>query len=85
MTSSVKVVIHEAAVRELLTSAAVQSDLERRGAGIAAACNADSTWGGYESGPVPGDPTAKVNVWSIGADDDEARRNRLVRNLDAGA
>jgi hypothetical protein len=85
VASNVKVVVHEGAVHELLTSTAVQRDLERRGAAIAAACNADSAWGGYDSGPVPGDPTAKVNVWSIGENDDEARRNRLVRNLDAGA
>ncbi|MFT4081186.1 MAG: hypothetical protein QM638_01240 [Nocardioides sp.] len=75
----------EAAIKKLLSSEEVQDDLNRRGQAIADACNADSSWGGYESGPVDGAEVASVNVWSIGENDDEARRQRLIRFMDAGA
>lgn len=80
----VRVVIHEAARKQLLKSSSVQDDLNARGQAIADACNAQSSWGGYKSGPSAGSDTAKTNVWSIGDHDDEARQQRLPRNMDAG-
>lgn len=83
MAARVKVKINAAAKKALLKSDSVQADLDRRGQAIADACNADSSWGGYKSGPAPG-KTAKTNVWSIGDHDDEARKQRLPRNMDSG-
>ena len=56
------------------------ADLEARAAAVADACNRDSSWGGYYSG-AGSDGT--VRVWSADARSDEARDQRLLRNLDA--
>lgn len=83
MASRVRVKINRAAKTALLKSDSIQADLDRRGQAIADACNADSSWGGYKSGPAPG-KTAKTNVWSIGDHDRESRQQRLPKNLDQG-
>lgn len=51
---------------------------------IADACNAESSWGGYEFDGEVGPDGAEARVFSIGENDDDARRDRMVRNLDAG-
>lgn len=84
MTSSVRVVMNPEGVKKVLNDPRIQKALEERAAAIAKACNAESSWGGYESGPVEEKDTARANVWTIGDHDDEARQQRLVKNLDAG-
>jgi len=49
------------------------------------ACNAESSWGGYESADASDDIRARARVWSYDNRNDEARDNRMIRNLDAGA
>lgn len=64
-------------------------EVERRTKAIADACNAESSWddpkvgGGYfhhaQANPTLG------RVWSGDKQRDESRKNRLIRNLDAGS
>lgn len=55
---------------------------------IAAACNEDSSWddpkvgGGYFSS-AQSNPTLG-RVWSVDRQRSESRKNRMIRNLDAG-
>lgn len=79
---SVEVEVHEAAIHTLMHMPI--GVISQRVAAIAEACNAESTWGGYKSAAEVTDIGAMGVVWSIGDHDDEARRNRLVRNLGAG-
>lgn len=51
---------------------------------IAAACNAESSWGGYASSARIDSDRARAHVWSFDNRVDEARDNRILRNLDAG-
>ena len=66
--------------------AKVLADLKQRAERIEAACNAQSSWGGYESEAEMGRTRAVARVWTItsGAVADNARNQRLIRNLDAG-
>ena len=70
--------------RKIMRSANVQRDIEKRAERIAAACNAQSSWGGYEWAPASSGSGAQV--WSISdhARADNARSNRMLKNLDAG-
>lgn len=81
-----KVKIHRGAIRKLMQDPKVLADLKRRGEAIAAAANAQSSWGGYYSGVSEQSGRPSVRVWNIkqAAADDEARNNRLIRSLDAG-
>lgn len=79
---SIRIVINEDAVHELMHQTV--GLLAEKGAAIAAACNAESSWGGYESDAEVTEIGAMAVVWTIGEHDDEARQNRLVRNLGAG-
>lgn len=59
--------------------------LAGRGEAIAAACNAESQWGGYHATPVEFDGhTSFQRVYAADGRNDEARDNRLIKNLDAG-
>lgn len=73
-------------IAKLLSDVKVQEDLERRAKKVADACNAESEWGGYYSGPVVGAKRASAHVWNIkrGYSDDEDRNNRMIHNLDEG-
>lgn len=84
--AEVNVKINDAALAKLLVSPEVVADLERRGKAVAAAANADSSWGGYYSEASGTGKRAHARVWNVkhGAADDEARNNRLLRSLDAG-
>ncbi|HEY4268414.1 MAG TPA: hypothetical protein VGM94_09510 [Galbitalea sp.] len=50
---------------------------------IAAACNEQSSWGGYASGAAIHPDRVRGTVWSFDNRVDEARDNRMIRNLDA--
>lgn len=79
-----KVVVHSDASDALLNSEAVAEMLADMASAIEAACNTDSSWGGYASAVETSGDRPVGRVWSIGRHDDEARRQRLIRNLDAG-
>lgn len=79
--AKMKVVVHRKAVRELMCD---HSLLEGKAEAVRDACIADSTWGGYAASPVTDDGTrARSRVWSFDDRNDEARDNRMVKNLDA--
>lgn len=79
--------INQRTILSWLRDPALVNDLERRAAAIAAAANAESSWGGYESEVDTSGSRPRARVWNIKpeAQDDEARNNRIIRNLDAGA
>lgn len=56
--------------------------IEAKAAEVAERCNAESSWGGYfhHSSIRPGGRAAGT-VWSADNRNDEARDNRMVRNL----
>lgn len=70
--------------RELRTSPAAQALVDKHAERIAAACNAQSSWGGYEAtsraNPVQ---RAAAYVWTREREAvaDNARNNRILRNL----
>lgn len=74
------------AIRALMNTPEVAAELEARAAAVAAAANAESSWGGYHSALSTGGVRPHAHVWNVkrGAADDEARNNRMIRNLDAG-
>lgn len=85
--SKIRLKFKRGAFAELRTQPKVRADIERRAAAVAAACNADSTWGGYKSGPeAQNQSRAAANVWTVsaGAREDNARNQRMIRNLQAG-
>lgn len=78
-----KIVIHDAGLAEIRRLAG--AELEARAAAIAAACNAESSWGGYFSELDLGNPDFPVaRVWSADDRGDESRDQRILRFLDAG-
>lgn len=84
--SSVRLTFNTGAIEQLLTSPAMEAELKRRAERIAAAANAESSWGGYQASSSREGSRARARVWNVKheAADDEARNNRLIRGLDAG-
>lgn len=80
MARRVRIDWNQQGFRDLMRDPAL---VEGRGERIADACNADSSWGGYYSAVSVSDIRARARVWSIGGNG-EARKQRLIRNLDAG-
>lgn len=79
-----RIVLNRRNIDRLPASPEAVADLARRTHAIADACNDQSSWGGYES-EVEAWPDGPVGrVWSIDEAADEARAQRLIRNLDAG-
>lgn len=65
--------------------------LNDRAEKIAAACNAESSWGFYKADPDEsfkggwvGESLPSPRVYALNAKADDARGNRLLRNLEAG-
>jgi hypothetical protein len=50
---------------------------------IAKACNEESSWGGYASAASIDDDRVRGRVWSYDNRVDEARDQRMIKNLDA--
>ena len=78
-----RIVVNRRNIEKLPTLPAAVADLTRRVGDVEDACNVQSSWGGYASevevtadGPVG-------RVWSFDEAADEARAQRLLRNLDA--
>lgn len=77
-----RLVMNQAGVSAILDAASRL--VAERAKAIADACNADSSWGGYESEVETGaDGTAVARVWAIDESSNESRNQRLLRNLDA--
>lgn len=64
----------------------VVNDLARRAKAVAAACNSQSEWGGYEWDIDTSGSRPRARVYNIkhSASDDESRNNRMIRALDFG-
>lgn len=73
------------AFEEILSGKKTRAEVDRISKAIAAACNKDSSWGGYY-GRAVGKGRARGRVWNVKKDasDDETRNNRMIRNLRAG-
>jgi hypothetical protein len=71
-------------IREVMASDNAKALVGNMADDVAAACNSDSSWGGYYAGDASSSVRARATVWSIGGNGEE-RKNRLLRNLDAGA
>lgn len=74
------------AILDLMNTPALAEEVKRRAEAVAAAANAESTWGGYVSGMAADSDRPHARVWNVksGASDDEARNQRMLRSLDAG-
>lgn len=79
-----KVVIVNEAFERLVKDPKLVEDIARRTKAIEDACNTQSEWGGYASSVSTEGKRVHGRVYSYGSHDDEARQNRMVRNLDAG-
>lgn len=81
--AKVRLVLRRDSIESLPTSREVRADRERRAQAIVDACNAQSSWGGY----VVRNDADSSSIFTIEreADVDNARNNRILRNLDAGA
>ena len=65
----------------LRTSSGVVAMVEAEAKRIADACNAGSVWGGYHYEMTTSRKRARARVWSGDRRNDEARDQRLVRNM----
>lgn len=82
----VRVRLNHAGIRAAMGTPKLREEIANRAEAIAEACNAQSSWGGYESGEETQNWRASANVWTIddrGAQDN-ARAQRMLRNVDAG-
>lgn len=81
-----KLKFNNRAIAKLMEDPQVVADLEKRAAAVRDACNSQSTWGGYYSAVSTEGNRPRARVWSVGpkADEDNARNQRLIRNLQAG-
>lgn len=82
--SKIRVKINRAGIKALMRSDGALAAVAVKGEAIAAACNEQSSWGGYYSAAAVGPDRARARVWSADNRNDEARDNRLMKNLDAG-
>lgn len=76
--------INHKGARQVLTAPGVKAFLLAKAARVADACNAESSWGGYDYADASGVTRARAVVYSTGRNDSEARTNRLSRNLHGG-
>lgn len=83
MARRVRLVYHMEAFGEIERSPEVLALIKAKAEAVAAACNAESSWGGYASAAAIHSDRARGTVWSYDNRNDEARDNRLVRNLGA--
>lgn len=84
MAGEIRVQVRRRGIQQIMTSPKMRAEIERRAAAVAAACNAQSSWGGYESGAESLNRIrASANVWTtdLRATRDEARSNRMIHNL----
>jgi hypothetical protein len=82
--ATVRVVTNKRNIDKLDTLPTTIADVTGRVQAIENACNAQSTWGGYASEVEVFDDGPHGRVWTIDEFTNEARAQRLIRNLDAG-
>lgn len=80
-----KVKVLRANYHEIMAGPGAKAMIERKAEAITDACNRESSWGGYLHDDASSAIRARQHIWSADARNDEARDQRLVRNLDAGA
>lgn len=78
-----RVKINRDGFREMRTSPAALALVTERAERIAGACNAASSWGGYEVRSNVNGNRARAQVWTIEREAvvDNARNNRIIREL----
>lgn len=79
--SRIKVKVSLLGVRALMQSEGAQKAVTELAEATADACNSESSWGGYFHAATTDDTRARAKVWSADNRNDEARDQRLVRNL----
>jgi hypothetical protein len=80
-----KVKINRDNFRRLRTSPEALALVADRAEAVAEACNAQSSWGGYEARSSASGNRARAQVWTIEREAvvDNARNQRLIRNIGA--
>lgn len=73
-----------AGIRDIMAGEAARKLVNEMADATRAVCNEESSWGGYDSADASSDVRARARVWSYDGND-EARDNRMIKNLDAGA
>jgi hypothetical protein len=82
--ATTRIVLNDRNIDLLPTLPAAVQDVARRTKAIENACNSQSSWGGYASEVEVTADGPFGRVWSYDEANDEARAQRLIRNLDAG-
>lgn len=85
MASRVRVKVNQDAIRQIEQSPEADRLIRRHAEAIASACNAESSWGGYvvEDDSEEERP-ARAVVIDTAVPSSDGRRDRMIRNLDAG-
>lgn len=83
MAQRIRAKLNRRGIRSLLNSDEALALVASKGEAIAEACNSQSSWGGYFTAASADGVRARAKVWSADGRNDEARDQRLVRNLDA--
>lgn len=81
--AKVRVKMKRSGIRALMANPAL---VVPRAEAIAAACNEQSSWGGYASADASSKTRGRAHVWSYAKQDGSGtteRANRLIKNLDA--
>ena len=78
-----RIVLNDRNIDSLPTQPKMVADVTRRTAAVADECNRQSSWGGYAYEVETSDDGPVGRVWSFDEAADEARAQRLLRNLDA--
>lgn len=81
--SRIRVKVHRDGIVGAMTSDEALANIAARGEAVADACNTESSWGGYFTAARVDGIRARATVWSADNRNDEARDQRLVRNMDA--
>lgn len=68
-------------IRKLMAGPEAQALVNDLAKQTADAANAESTWGGYDHADASDNDRARARVWSYDDRNDEARDNRMIRNL----
>lgn len=89
MAKKVKFQFNKHLEQQLRDLPVIVDDIERRTKAIADACNEESSWGDPKVGGgyfhhAQANPTLG-RVWTVDKQRDESRKNRMIRNLDAGS
>lgn len=83
MAKGVRLKFHRQAIEEIEKSPEALALVQQKADAIADACNGQSSWGGYFSAAEVNSDRARARVWSADGRNDEARDQRLIKNLDA--